>query len=172
MKGFTLKIIDMKSLIIIAISIFSLNALAQGDREGRMNRESINAAKVAFLTERLDLTTETAQSFWPIYNEFETAKDQLNKKYGDAMKAAGIDNPWRDRENLTDDQAEKLLGLIYQKKAEELKLEKNYIDMISKVLSPKQTLTVSQFDSEFRRFLMRRYSEENRSRRKNSGNGN
>ncbi|MCX7955335.1 MAG: hypothetical protein N3A01_09150 [Bacteroidales bacterium] len=39
--------------------------------------EKIKAQKVAFLTNRLDLTVEEAQKFWPLYNEYENKKKEL-----------------------------------------------------------------------------------------------
>ena len=58
----------MKRLIPILVLLIGLSGYAQ--RDGRMN-ERIKAQKVAFITEKLSLTAEEAQQFWPIYNAFE-----------------------------------------------------------------------------------------------------
>lgn len=163
----------MKKTLIIFLAFLSLNAVAQRNGPGQMDREKISAAKVAFLTERLNLDTKSAQDFWPIYNEYEAAKDALNKKFMATMKEEiGIENPRRGMENISEDQAEKMLQLMFEKRAQDFSLEREYIEKVAKVLSAKQTLTVSQFDAEFRRTLMKRYSEESRSRRGKQNNGN
>ncbi|MEB8347550.1 hypothetical protein OO010_15985, partial [Flavobacteriaceae bacterium KMM 6898] len=48
--------------------------------QDRPDREKIKALKVAFITERLDLSSKEAQLFWPIYNEHEANMDALRVK--------------------------------------------------------------------------------------------
>ena len=65
----------MKRLIIPILTLFiCFNAYSQ--RDGKM-QERIKAQKVAFITERLDLSSKEAQKFWPIYNAFE---DKVTKR--------------------------------------------------------------------------------------------
>ena len=66
-----------KKLIPILILFISVSAFAQ--RGEKMN-ERIKAQKIAFITEKLSLTSEEAQEFWPIYNEIEAKKETLRKK--------------------------------------------------------------------------------------------
>lgn len=42
-------------------------------------REKIMCEKIAFLTAELDLSTEEAQVFWPVYNEYMKAIDNAQK---------------------------------------------------------------------------------------------
>ncbi len=56
----------MKNTIILLTLFFSLQFFAQ-QRHG----DRIKTLKVGFITEKLDLTPEQAQKFWPIYNDFE-----------------------------------------------------------------------------------------------------
>ena len=53
--------------LILAVSVF-----------GQSNdpNEKIRRAKIALITERLDLTPEQAEKFWPIYNAYEEKKHQ------------------------------------------------------------------------------------------------
>jgi hypothetical protein len=46
----------------------AIPALAQNNQR---DLEKLQAYKVAFLSRKLDLTTEEAQKFWPIYNKYE-----------------------------------------------------------------------------------------------------
>lgn len=161
----------MRNTLIILLTLCSLSGFAQRDSNSRMDSERIKAAKVAFLTEKLNLDSETAQQFWPIYNEFETAKDELNKQFFNTMKnEVGLANPRKAMEEISEAQAEQMVKLMFEKRAQELKIEMDYIAKVGKVLSAKQTLMVSQFDAEFRRTLMRKFSEESRERRKSNDN--
>ena len=49
---------------------------AQGRRHEEKS-EKVMAAKVAFITSRLNLNTSQAQQFWPVYNEFEAERKKI-----------------------------------------------------------------------------------------------
>ena len=44
-------------------------------------KEKIEAMRVAFITNRLDLTPEEAKQFWPIYNNYRHDLSQLRRSY-------------------------------------------------------------------------------------------
>lgn len=67
----------MKQLITILVLFLSLTTFAQ-DREKHMER--IKALRVAFISDRLDLTPEEAQQFWPIFNQFDERQFELHKQ--------------------------------------------------------------------------------------------
>jgi len=159
--------------MMIILTLVTVSAVAQRGGPGQMDKEKIKAARIAFLTEKLDLDSKTAQVFWPIYNEFEAAKEENNKKFMAAFKEkVGDENMRKAIEEATDEQASAIIELMYAKRGEDLKLEMAYMEKFSEILSPKQVLAISQFDAEFRRTLMRRYSEESRERRARFKNGN
>lgn len=148
-------------------------SFAQQRGEGqRMDPERMKAAKIAFLTSKLDLDSETAQKFWPIYNEFEGFQDDSHKEFMKKVKEVvgdtKIDRGMRDLAKLSDEQARAMLKLMHERKEADIKLERVYLDKFLDVLSPKQVLTVYQFDAEFRRTLMKRFSEQSRRRNEQS----
>ena len=59
---------------------------ARGDR-GAGWMEKMKAARVAFLTTELELTTEEAQNFWPVYNQAQTEKDAAYRETRTAYRA-------------------------------------------------------------------------------------
>jgi len=98
-----MKKILLSTLILLNISYF---CFAQG--ENRKNR--IEAIQIAYLTKELSLTSDEAQKFWPVYNEYrdemmaarkETREDEVlfeekvvnvRKKYkGEFKKVLGTD---------------------------------------------------------------------------------
>ena len=50
---------------IVFIISFSILSFSQG------NRDKIKTLKIAFITEKLDLSEQEAQKFWPIYNKYD-----------------------------------------------------------------------------------------------------
>lgn len=59
---------------------------ARGDR-GAGWMEKMKAARVAFLTTELELTTEEAQLFWPVYNQAQQEKDAAYRETRTAYRA-------------------------------------------------------------------------------------
>ena len=59
---------------------------ARGDR-GAGWMEKMKAARVAFLTTELDLSSEEAQSFWPVYNQAQQEKDAAYRETRTAYRA-------------------------------------------------------------------------------------
>lgn len=48
------------------------------DMEDRIER--IKALRVAYISQKLNLTTEEAQRFWPVFNQFDDKMDGLHKQ--------------------------------------------------------------------------------------------
>ena len=72
----------MKKNIIISIGlvfITLMTALAQPPHAAQ-KKEQIKALKVAFITKELNLTTKEAQTFWPVFNEYDEKREALRKE--------------------------------------------------------------------------------------------
>lgn len=101
---------------------------AQTDRQPKT--EKVQALKIAFITQKLELTTDEAQKFWPVYNRYETDIRQVmtdNKLSGDAI-----------------DNEEKILNV-----------KKRYKSEFIKVIGQPKTNTLFNSEREFRGVLMR-----------------
>lgn len=59
-----------KTVLILAIFFSGFTTLhAQDDNDPR--GEKIRALKIAFITQKLNLTADEAQKFWPVYNQYD-----------------------------------------------------------------------------------------------------
>lgn len=65
---------SLKIGLVLLMVLFSTFSFAQD----RSKREKIKTLKVAFITERLNLSTNEAQSFWPLYNDYEEKRESLS----------------------------------------------------------------------------------------------
>ena len=72
----------MKKLfsVLVMFCWLCLPARSQG-RQQRPMAGLVEAYKTAFITQRLNLTTEEAQKFWPIYNSYIAEVRQVNMTY-------------------------------------------------------------------------------------------
>ena len=64
----------MKNVLILAFIFSSVAGFAQNNEQAtekaRQNAKAkLDAARIALITERLNLTPDQAQAFWPLYND-------------------------------------------------------------------------------------------------------
>ena len=65
-------------LVLVATSLaFGQNS--KGDRKA--HKEKIKAMKVSYITEKLNLTSEEAEKFWPIYNEYDAKMRDIHRAH-------------------------------------------------------------------------------------------
>lgn len=128
--------------------------------QGGPGREKIKTLKVAFITERLSLTSEEAQAFWPIYNEHERNIQMIRRK-----ERLEIQSKLMDMELLTNAEANQLLNRLVAFEQEKQDLHIAFINRMSKVISPKKTLLLIKAEEDFKRRLLREMQQ----RRKGGG---
>lgn len=115
--------------------------------------KQLEAQKVAFLTNKLKLTTGEAQKFWPVYNEYEAKKAILQDEY----RAKAPDQT--DMLLLTDKEAIVIADnrLIHAQKL--LDLQKEFHANMKKVLPPKKVLLFYEAEKQFKRILLQRLQD-------------
>ena len=131
----------------------SMVAVAQpkgrpGDFEEK--REKIEAIKVAFITEQIDLTVEESQSFWPVYNEMSDKEHDLRKAQSDAF--GGL----KDFENTSDKQVEKAIMELADLSVDIQELRKSYLPKFIDIIGAKKTAKLMKAEKEFGKRLMER----------------
>lgn len=127
--------------IMILTTAFTPIASSQNDKV----RERIEAKKMAFITERLDLNVEESQNFWPIYNELQNELDALKDKYP---------RPTTPLESMTDVEAEKMIQARFDKEFKELEIRKRYYEKFKKVISPVKFAGLIRIEEEFKKRLL------------------
>lgn len=164
----------MKLIYTILFTLACTLCLAQqerdkSDKDRQEERERLKAARVAFLSNRLQLDVNTAQKFWPIFNEYESKKEALSEKYNKQKHALVSENGWR---NMSDANADKMLDIYLEHKQAELNLEKDYMSKFNQVLDKGQIWMVIRIDSDFRRSLMKRISDRDAPPKDSNNDGN
>ncbi len=146
----------MKTKItIVFIICFSLLTFSQH------NRDKIKTLKIAFITEKLDLSEKEAQQFWPVYNTFEEENYKLRKQSFEGRKNINF-------ETLKEEDALVLLKEMRSFESKRLNLKNNYIDDLSKILSAKKIILLERVEDDFKHKMF----EEFKNRRSNKGPSN
>lgn len=140
-----------KAIILSVLLLFTVLSFGQDYKE---KREKIKALKVAFITEQLDLSTDEAQKFWPIYNANEEKQFELRHK-----KMRSIINKFENGglEKLSDKEATSLIDQIETIEDELHNSKKTYIRELKTVISAKKIIKLKKAEDEFNRKLMKQY---------------
>jgi Spy/CpxP family protein refolding chaperone len=144
--------------LIIALALISTAAMAQtrphpGPRPGQ-SKERIESAKIGFITRELQLTSDEAKAFWPIYNAMEAEmkkanRDPLREGLKTVRGEGGIDN-------LSDAQARELLAELDKAGAEREAVRRKYQKEFLKVLPPQKVLKLHVAERKFKQEVMDR----------------
>ena len=126
--------------------LLPLGVLAQNEEA----LTKIQNAKIAMITERLNLSSEQAERFWPIYNEYSTRQREIRQEYTNVRQQVG------DPQNATEEQNKRLLELALRVKDNQLQLEREYTDRMLRVINNRQMVNLRKAEEDFRKMLIER----------------
>ncbi|HFA51270.1 MAG TPA: hypothetical protein ENJ95_19835 [Bacteroidetes bacterium] len=137
------------------LTTFALQA--QRDHLNTQKKERIEAYKIAFFTERLQLTPDESKAFWPLFNEFENEQDKLKEKYN--LRGKKI-------ELLSDEEVRDFIMKHLEMEREQVNLRRDYTMQFMEVLPIRKVALLQKTDTEFKKKLL----QEMRKRRQQRGN--
>lgn len=149
----------MKKILILLTIAISINVLAQSPEA----LKKIEAAKIALITERLELSPSQAERFWPIYREFGKKRQDIRKGFDQARKTF-------DPNKASEQENKNMLEMANQVKERQLKLEREYSDRILNVITSRQLNNLRKAENDFKEMLLRRIRAEQMKRQKQKRN--
>jgi len=113
------------------------------------NLEKLNNYKIGFFTKRLNLTSEEAERFWPVYNEYQSQKNiiQLEK-----MKLNRNFN--LNESSLSDKQLEEMGDRFVDYLVQESALAVTFHKKLKEVLPPQKVIMYYQAESQYKLQLL------------------
>jgi len=154
----------MKRIIITLLFLYGLtySGWSQGDPERRPEGkermlEKMESMRVAFLTNKLDLTTDESTRFWPVYNEYARKRMELRKEQIMQKRDA------RNKE-MSDEESNKALEEQFSIQEKELTLKKNYYEKFKAILPPQKLAQLEPAEMEFNHEVIRKLKERRENR--------
>ena len=135
---------------VLFLVVFLAGFFAAWTQEGPV-RERIKTLKVAFITERVGLTSKEAQQFWPIYNENEDKLEAIRRKERAEM------GPRATPASLSDAESEQLLDELIALQGEKHLIHQNFIAKIRKVIPPRKVLLLLKAEEDFKKRLLQQF---------------
>lgn len=150
----------MKQLI-TPILLLMFTAFSYAQPNGRAMQERIKAQKVAFITEKLNLSSQEAQKFWPVYNVYEETTNKIKGKDLREIKSRMRNNP-----SLSDEEANDLLDQLIQAENNIHTAKLKLVTDLKKVISAEKIIRLKAAEDEFNRKLLERLEQFRRNRNK------
>lgn len=144
----------MKKLYILAIVFLSIVniTIAQENR-----KEEIEAFRIAYFTRQLNLSSEEAKKFWPVYNEMQTEIQKIQKERRMRHRDLRDNN-----DNLSDAELEKSINDEMNSRQRELDIEKKYHERYKAILPMKKVAVFYRAQEGFKRELLRKLQDQRR----------
>ena len=148
-------IIAMRKLILAGLFCLSVSVTLAQETEPDMApaqqdpraQERIKNLRIAYLSDKLELTPDQAEKFWPVYRQFvlERAKLRIELKSAQLSNNSSPPDPKKQQE---------LIDKSLQVKQKELDLEKEYSGKFLHVISAQQLLNLPKAEQEFRSMII------------------
>lgn len=149
-----MKALNKLSFLILTFVFISGFANAQPGDVRANKKEKIEQLKIAFITKELELTTDEAEKFWPIYNEM---SDKLHEKKKDERK---LQKELKDNfDTLSDEDIKSKSQTILDNDIQQAELKKEYHEKIAGVIGYKKATKLLSLEQQFKRELLQHVKE-------------
>lgn len=146
----------------IAGSLFFFWSLTlQAQNKGKEGQQQVRAAKITWITNRLNLTPDQAKDFWPLFNEYEDKRREVRHRI---RRLNGETNNLSASEEVTRKNLKEIIDLRQQ----EVDLEREYQAKYLKVINVKQLSELYKADQRFTQMLIERLNHNKQNREKDS----
>lgn len=136
------------NLFVIAL-VFGLSVNAQDFNDYlEVSREVLKTEKKALIADLMRFSSEESQLFWPLYNEYEQKKYEVNTRYFNLIQKFA-DN----FESITGDLAIEVINESLSIEQELIKLEKSYSKKFLKILPPRRVLKYLQAENKIKALI-------------------
>jgi len=129
---------------------FQIHAFSQGP-----HMERIKAQRVAFFTEKLDLSESEAEKFWPVYNDYSSQKEKINLESRNLTRSLML---------KIDDMEEKEIEVSLHKFIElennSNKLFLKYNEKFNQILPPSKVMKLYMAENQFKQYLLKQIGDQ------------
>ena len=152
----TTKLLNRRTALATALLLSLLPVLGAAQEPPANNmqaeHEKLKADKRTIVAQYMNLSDAEAQNFWPVYDEYQNALQQIDQRLLNLLQTYAAD--YRTN-SLTDDKAKTLLDEWIAIDTDDAQRRATYAPKVLKVLPPKKAARYLQIENEYR--IMMRY---------------
>jgi len=146
------KVIE-KSILFLGLMMLVTLGYAQPPGEDDPKREErIERLKRVYFTEKLDLSVEDAEKFWPVYNEYSKKRKEVRKSIRKSHDRFEVDA-------LSEKEFLSIHAEITASRHKEVDTDGDFLIQVLPILGPAKTARLVKLEQEFRKELMDRMKE-------------
>lgn len=124
--------------------IISVTTYAQRP-ERNYDKEKLESARVAFITNRIDLKPEQAEKFWPLYNQYQEKRSNMMSEISSLNQ--------KSNSSISDVEAKEVINSRLSMQQQMLDMEKKFMQEVQEVISPAQAVKLHDINRQFTRQL-------------------
>jgi Spy/CpxP family protein refolding chaperone len=142
-----------KITLIIFFLVFSLSGYSQ-NRDQEYDKEKLEAARIAYITNRLDLKPSQAEKFWPIFNQYQEDRKVLMEEMSTFNKSC--------LQETDNERAKEKIGKRFEIQQRLLDREKIFMNEVIEVITPLQAIKLNGVNRDFTRQVYRMHQGRDR----------
>jgi hypothetical protein len=142
--------------VLILATLFS-NALVKG-QVSKEAGDRIKSKRIAFFTEKLQLTPEEAQKFWPVFNEYDAKKSALSLE-----KRKLTDNFQNNSSKMSEKDVDETIIKFIQFSKQETALVELYNKRFRLIISAQKVMKLYLAETEFKIVLLKELKSNSKS---------
>ncbi len=121
-------LIRRSSALLLFFALLSVFAMGQPP-VSQEQRDEVEARRIGFITNEVQLTPEEAQVFWPVYNKYRDELEALRKDRANELMSAKLNF-----DSYTDEQVNKAIDNEFNSRQKELDISRRYNTEFMKIL--------------------------------------
>ncbi|MDG1350857.1 MAG: hypothetical protein P8P80_07150 [Crocinitomicaceae bacterium] len=142
----------MRNLLMVCMIVSSFPLFAQKKEHKNEKKERIEAARVSFVTKKLELTPEESQAFWPLVNEMEAEIRTSRKAIKEQFKSVKEEDA-----KIDDETYKSLLEDMHDQHFLMVKIKNDYSKKIGAIIGYEKAFKFEvEVQKEFKKQLMDR----------------
>lgn len=122
--------------------------------QGGAGMDKIKSLKIAFITERLNLSSDEAAIFWPVYNEHEANLEALRIRERDEIRGK-----LRNFQNMSDQEIGKLMEEFIALENERNRLNTDFLKRMANLISARKTFLLIKAEDDFKKRLLQQIQQ-------------
>jgi hypothetical protein len=138
--------------------------MGQGLGQGQDDNERLTAYKIAFFTQRLELTPAEAEKFWPLYNDFSARRNKLL-----ADRLSMIRYAAQNEANMSDEELSSTADRLAGSFSDEATMVVTFNADLKKALPPVKIIRLYQIENQYKQQLLRELNQRRQGQTQGAG---
>jgi hypothetical protein len=143
----------MKKVFYILMCLLLFPPYAAKGQE-QSDNEKLTAYKIAFFTQRLDLTPAEAEKFWPVYNDYSARKSKLQIDRISMLRYAT-----QNEANMSEAELSSTADKLARTFIDEANLIATFSNELKKALPPAKVIRLYHIENQYKQQLLRELNQ-------------